>query len=130
VFVLGASALVDLLLDAEPEATWVAEQLAMSARICAPHHLELEVVSAIRRGVFTGKVPAEGGLLAVRTLAELPVARYPVKQLLERIFELRDNLTAYDAAYIALAEALDIPLVTTDRGLARSPGHAARVIAP
>ena len=58
---------------------------------------------------------------------KLPIRRYPSRQLLERVFELRNNLTAYDAAYVALAEALDAPLVTTDDRLARSTGHTAEI---
>jgi predicted nucleic acid-binding protein len=57
----------------------------------------------------------------------MSVTRYPVAALLTRIWRLRDNLTAFDAAYIALAEALDAPVLTTDAALARSSGHRARV---
>jgi predicted nucleic acid-binding protein len=63
----------------------------------------------------------------VRDLAELPIRRYPLIHLLERIWQLRGRLTAYDAAYVALAEALEVPIVTIDRRLARAGGHGAEV---
>jgi len=126
--VLDASALVDRLLDREPKASWVAERLLRSGGIPhAPHLIDIEVVSAIRRLALHGHASSERAALALHDLGTLRLQRYPHLPLLERIWELRDNLTAADAAYIALAEALDAPLVTTDASLAGVPGHGARV---
>ncbi len=68
--------------------------------------------------------------LALDDFLGLRIRRYPSTRLLERIFELRNNLTPYDAAYVALAEALDAPLVTTDRRLATATGHTAEILTP
>ena len=67
---------------------------------------------------------------ALSALAELRVVRYPATRLIDRIWQLRENVTAYDAAYVALAELLAIPLVTTDARLARSTGHTAEILTP
>jgi predicted nucleic acid-binding protein len=64
---------------------------------------------------------------ALEDLAELHLTRYPHGPLLPRIWELRDNLTAYDAAFVALAETLNVPLITRDRRIANAPGHDARI---
>jgi predicted nucleic acid-binding protein len=92
-----------------------------------PHLVGAEVANVFRTLVLRreiGPARAEGALL---DLAELPATRYPVEPLLPRIWALHDNLTAYDATYVALAEALDAPLLTTDRRMARSSGHNARI---
>lgn len=93
----------------------------------APHLLSVEVTQVLRRYVRTGVVDrtlAEGALI---DLDELDVARYDHEPLLPRMWELRDDVTAYDAAYIALAEALAAPLLTLDERLADAPGHRATV---
>ena len=81
----------------------------------------------IRRYAANGDIDGERGRVALADLADLPVRRYPHDFLLPRIWELRNNLTAYDAAYVALAEALDARLLTRDRRLATAAGHRARV---
>lgn len=81
----------------------------------------------MRRLVVAGAIPAERGSRAIRRLSQLDLARHPHEELLPRVWELRDNLTAYDAVYVALAEALNAPLLTLDARLARAPGHRARV---
>jgi predicted nucleic acid-binding protein len=75
----------------------------------------------------TGEIDAARGLEAVEDLARLPIIRYPHDALRHRVWELRHNVTAYDAVYLALAEALDAPLLTRDERLAATPGLAARV---
>ena len=121
--VLDASALVDRLLDREPKASWVAERLLQSGGIPhAPHLIDIEVVSAIRRLALHGHASSERAALALHDLGTLRLQRYPHLPLLERIWELRDNLTAADAAYIALAEALGTTLLTADTRLAKAPG--------
>ena len=93
----------------------------------APHLLDLEIAQVLRRYTASGEMVPRRGVQALEDLAEFPLLRYPHDVLLPRIWELRNNLTAYDAAYIALAEALPAPLITRDAALA-SPGiHRARV---
>lgn len=91
-------------------------------QIRAPALIDIEVVSAVRRLVARGQLDARRAALAVDDLAELSFERAPHLPLLPRVWVLRDNLTAYDAAYIALAEALDVELLTADARLARAPG--------
>jgi predicted nucleic acid-binding protein len=88
--------------------------------------LDIEVVQIVRRYQRLGELSAEHGERAIDDLLDLPVDRYPHRPLLPRVWELRANLTAYDAAYVALAEALEAPLLTRDARLARA-AHRARV---
>lgn len=78
-------------------------------------------------GIPSREMDAERSEQALEDLADLPLNRYPHDIFLPRIWALRRNLTAYDAAYLALAEALDAPLITRDAALARAPGHRARI---
>ena len=80
-----------------------------------------------RRYAAKGEIDGERGRAALSDLADFPLRRYPHDFLLPRIWDLRHNLTAYDAAYVALAEALDMPLLTRDRRLAATTGHSARI---
>ena len=128
--VVDAAAIVDLLMANEPAAGWVEGELVRSPVVRAPHLLDIEVASAFRREVLRGNVPPEVGRVALDDLAEAPIRRYPATRLIGRIFELRDTLTAYDAAYVALAESLGVPLITTDARLARSTGHSAEIVTP
>jgi len=91
-------------------------------RLFAPELIDLEVASVWRRAVRAGRLGGRRARQALADLATLPLARAPHQPLMSRIWELRDNLTPYDAAYIALAEALETPLLTADRRLARAPG--------
>jgi predicted nucleic acid-binding protein len=86
----------------------------------APHLLDLEVVSAVRRKLLRGELGYERASAAIGLLARLRVTRYPHSPLLRRAWELRDRLTVYDAAYVALAERLAVPLLTLDAGLAKT----------
>lgn len=90
--------------------------------LTAPELIDLEVVSALRRHVQAGQVPAPRAALAVADLAALPLRRAPHRPLLQRCWELRESVTPYDAAYVALAEALGVDLVTADVRLSRAPG--------
>ncbi len=126
--VLDASAAYDLLTRRDPEAGWVTSWLGRApVGVHAPHLIDVEVIAALRRQVLRRKVDAAGAEAAVAALQRMPLTRYPHTVLLGRIWELRDNLTAADATYVALAEALDLPLVTTDAALGRSGGHLAVV---
>ncbi len=125
--VIDASALLEVLLNT-PAAGKVAERLfAKNDTLHAPHVLDLEVAQVLRRYTFSGEMDVERSEQALEDLADLPLNRYPHDVFLFRIWTLRRNLTAYDAAYVALAEALDAPLITRDTALARAPGHHARV---
>ena len=97
------------------------------ASLHAPHLLDLEVANALRRYSVFGTLPEEWGTDALRDLRGLPITRYPHDLFLGRIWELRSNLTAYDAAYVALSEVLDATLLTRDARLANSSGHQARI---
>ena len=129
--VLDASALLEVLLRT-PAAKAVENRLfAPRQTLHAPHLLDVEVAQVIRRYALSGDIGAERGRLALADLADLPLRRYPHDFLLPRMWELRNSLTAYDAAYdaayVALAEALDTSLLTRDRRLAAAAGHRAEI---
>lgn len=124
--VLDASAVVELLLGTLG-AEAVERRVARARSLHAPSLLDLEVAWAIRRFCATGQLRAERAGQAIAELADLPVRRYPHTPLLGRIWQLRTGITAYDAAYVALAETLGAPLVTRDRRLAQARGHRARI---
>jgi predicted nucleic acid-binding protein len=125
--VSDASLVVDFLIDEGERGEWAAAEIASARRICAPHLLDVEVLAALRKRVSARELSSSRGLTAVRDLADLPISRYPSVHLLERIWQLRGRLTAYDAAYVALAEALAVPVVTLDQRLGRVGGHDAEV---
>lgn len=125
--VLDASALVELLLDT-PAGRVVADRIAdPSLGLHVPHLADVEVVQALRRYAKDGALNAAGAAGALEDLRSLDLQRHAHEPLLERVWELRYNLTAYDAVYVALAEALSTVLVTCDARLARAPGAARRV---
>jgi predicted nucleic acid-binding protein len=125
--VVDASALVEVLL--RTPAAEVVEKRLFDVReaLHAPHLLDIEVAQVIRRYAATGEIDEERCGVALVDLGDFPLRRYPHGFLSPRVWELRNNLTAYDAVYVALAEALDAPLVTRDRRLAAATGHHARV---
>lgn len=125
--VVDASAAIEMLLVSARGTRVAARVLRAGETIAAPHLIDLEVAQVIRRYVASGELAAERGEQAVHDWLEVPVARYPHDVLLPRVWELRHNVTAYDACYLALAEVLDAALVTCDRRLASVPGQAARV---
>jgi predicted nucleic acid-binding protein len=92
-----------------------------------PHLLDVEVAQVVRRYAASGDITAQRGAEALADLADFPLHRYPHDFLLPRVWELRHNLTAYDAVYVALAEVLGAPLLTCDQSLAGAPGHRARI---
>lgn len=93
----------------------------------APHLFEVEVLSILRRYALNGSLSLGRARLALDRLSTLSISLYPHTALLPRVWELRDNVSAYDAAYIALAETLEAPLITTDARLARAPGIRAEI---
>ena len=103
---VDASALLEVLLNTSA-GTGIADRLfAAGETLHAPHLLDLEVAQVLRRYTASGEMDPRRGLQALEDLADLPLVRYPHDVFLSRIWELRDNLTAYDAAYVALAETL------------------------
>lgn len=126
--VLDASAGIDFFLRLEPNYARVREHVAASAGgVHVPHLFDLEVVHALRRYERGREIPAARLERAFGRLQGFGHKRYPHAPFLERIWRLRANVTAYDAVYLALAEALDAPLVTTDGRLSRAPGLRAAV---
>jgi predicted nucleic acid-binding protein len=125
--VLDASAVIALLLGTDAAEAVRSKISSPNQTLHAPHLLDVEVGQVLRRYCLFEGLDADRGELALQDLLALDIHRYGHEAMLARIWELRANLTAYDAAYIALAEVLDAPLLTLDARLARSSGHAARV---
>lgn len=112
----ASAALAGLLNDGPARRSLGTEQLHV------PHLIDSDVASVLRREVLAGSLGEHDGWSALDTWRHLAVTRYPVHALLDRVWELRANLSAYDAGYVALAEALDCPLLTADARLTRAPG--------
>ncbi|HEX7536569.1 MAG TPA: type II toxin-antitoxin system VapC family toxin [Dermatophilaceae bacterium] len=112
-----ASAALSALLNAGP-----ARSALASEQLHAPHLIDSEVANALRRMVADEQLVADSGWTALDAFRHLGMTRYPVFSLLDRVWELRDNLSAYDASYVALAELLDCNLLTADARLSRAPG--------
>jgi predicted nucleic acid-binding protein len=126
VLVVDASALVVALSDDGPDGDLVRRRLRGES-LAAPELVDLEVVSVLRKQLAIGALDGRRAGLALTDLADLPLRRVPHLPLLARCWELRDNLTVYDAAYVALAEVLDAPLVTADSRLGRAPGTTCQI---
>jgi predicted nucleic acid-binding protein len=127
VIVVDASALLEALLRT-PAAKAVERRLfAPRETLHAPHLLDVEVAQVIRRYAASGEIDSARGRAALADLMDFPLRRYPHEFLLPRVWDLRNNLTAYDAVYVALAEALGAPLLTRDQRLAAAAGHHAKV---
>ena len=125
--VLDASAVVALILRTSGSSE-IASRLRNGDRdLHAPHLLDIEVTQVLRRFFLVGDVDEARALEALADLAELPLIRHPHLPFCPRIWDLRHNLTAYDATYVALSEALDASLMTCDRRLATTAQHLVRV---
>lgn len=125
--VVDASAILEVLLRASAAPEIEAEIFASGRTLHVPHLIDVEVTQVLRRYAATGSLDPQRAKAALSDLIDLPMRRYPHDFMLPRIWELRASLTAYDAAYVALAEALDAPLLTRDAKLAAAPGHHARI---
>lgn len=115
--VLDASAALSGLLNAGP-----AREILATERLHAPHLIDSEIVSGLRRHVAADLLSDHEGWAAVDTWRRMGLVRYSVVGLFERVWELRKNLSAYDAGYVALAESLDCSLVTADTRMSRASG--------
>lgn len=125
--VVDASAVLELVL-ATPAAATIADRIfAPDETLHAPHLIDLEVAQVIRRYSRSGDITSGRAKEALQDFSDVPITRYPHDIFLTRIWELKDNLTAYDAAYVTLAEALSASLLTRDAAIALATGHAARV---
>lgn len=125
--IVDASALLEVLLNTSAGSLVARRLFTENETLHAPHLLDLEIAQVLRRYALTGELNPTRGLQALEDLADFPLTRYPHDLLLPRIWELRHNITAYDAAYIALAEALAAPLLTRDAALASAAGHHAQI---
>ena len=119
--VVDASIVVTALADDGPDGDRVRQRLR-GERLIAPHLIDVEVVSAWRRVAAAGDLDVRRVELAMDDLRSLPLQRVGHLPLIDRCWGLRENLTAYDAAYVALAEAAAVPLLTADAKLAAAPG--------
>jgi predicted nucleic acid-binding protein len=125
--VVDASALVELLLMRQFAAHISARLFRSDQSLHAPELIDAEVAHTLRRYWLAGTLSAERGSYALAMLRDMPILRYSHEGLLDRVWTLRENVTAYDACYIALAEYLNAPLITRDARLARSSGHDATI---
>jgi predicted nucleic acid-binding protein len=125
--VVDASAVVEVLLGTSAASAVERRLFEAGQTLHAPHLLDIEVAHAVRRYAARGEIDGQRGRTALADLADFPLYRYPHDPLLFRVWDLRNNLSAYDAAYVALAEELQVPLITRDRRLAGAAGHQARI---
>ena len=128
--VIDASAALEWVLQTPKGAAIEARMFRKSAeppRLHAPHLLDVEVAQVLRRHVARGLLSEGRAQTALHDFLQIPLLRYPHVVLLPRAWQLRRNLSSYDAVYVALAEALEIPLLTCDANIAGAPGHRARV---
>ncbi len=125
--VVDASAVIEVLLRTPAAPSVETHLFATGETLHAPHLLDIEVAQVIRRYAAKGEIDDERGRAALTDLCDLPMQRYPHDLLLPRVWELRNNLTAYDAVYVALAEVLDAVLLTRDQRLASAARDHARV---
>lgn len=119
--VVDASVVVAALIDDGPVGRW-AEALLLSAPLAAPHLLPAEVANVLRRAASAGTISSDVASLAHRDLVSLPVSLFPYGACADRVWELRANVSSYDAWNVALAEALGAQLATLDDRLRRAPG--------
>jgi predicted nucleic acid-binding protein len=127
--VIDASLVVAALVDSGPDGTW-AESLLGQDDLAAPHLMLVEVANILRRAAAAGDISADVASLAHTDLLALRVALFPYEPYAARVWELRENVTAYDAWYVALAESLPADLATLDLRLSRAAGPRCRFVTP
>ncbi len=127
--VCDASAVVALLLDSGPDGRWVTDTLS-GADLIAPTLMLFETSNIIRRHELAGLVSADQAAQAHADLLDLSIEQWPYDLIGPRVWELRKNLSSYDASYVAVAEFTNAPLVTLDRRLARAPNLRCAVVTP
>jgi predicted nucleic acid-binding protein len=127
VIILDASVVVDLLIKPPPEIAQLRARLARQRTGHVPQLLDAEVTQALRRLLLGGRLAPLAARRALRDLAVMRLRRWPHRALLGRALALRDQLSAYDAIYVAMAEATGATLLTRDARLARVTGHRARI---
>lgn len=126
--VVDSSVVLEVLLRS-PRASAIEKRIfAANESLHAPHLLDLEVVQVLRRYSLSGEMPSARGHEAIIDLLNLPIARYPHDIFVDRIWELRNTMPAYDAAFVALAESLPAPLLTCDAKLSATSGHRADIV--
>lgn len=125
--VVDVSALLEFLLQTPLGARVEGRLFREDDELHAPHLVDVEVTQGLRRLGRTGEVSSGRADEAITNLADLDLHRHPHLDLLGRASKLRDNITAYGSMYVALAEAMDAPIVTCDGPLAKAPGHRARI---
>jgi predicted nucleic acid-binding protein len=127
VIVLDASAVVDLVVEPRAATAAIRSRLRADPDIHVPHLVDAEVTNALRRKLRAGQLDALRARRAIRRLTVMRLVRWQQTALLDRALALRDQLSAYDAIYVAMAEVGGATLVTRDARLARATGHRARV---
>ena len=125
--VLDASVLANVVADDGPTGNAARARLGAAAEAGVPDLADVETVAVLRKRWIAGELSAPRFRAAIDDLLALPITRFPTGPLMLRAYELRANVTAYDATYLALTEALDATLFTADRRLASAPGHRARI---
>ena len=127
--VVDASVIVSALVDSGPVGQWSVTLLRQHA-LAAPSLLTAEATNVLRRAELAGQLAAPIAAQAFADLMSLPIQQYPFETVSTRVWELRATVTAYDAWYVALAEALDAPLAILDERLASAPGPWCRFLTP
>jgi predicted nucleic acid-binding protein len=127
--VVDASTLVAYLIDGGPEGQW-AEQVLARGDLVGPHLLHIEVADVLRRLEARGEIGPETASLSHEDLLALTIDLVPYAGIAGRTWQLRGNVSAYDATYVAIAEELGAPLATLDRRLAAAPGPACEFLTP
>ena len=127
--VLDSSVVVAALVDAGPDGTW-AEQVLVGGPLMAPHLMLAEAANILRRACLAGEVDDDVANSAHADLLAIPIEFFAYEPLAERVWQLRGNLTAYDACFVALTESLDVELATLDARLSRSTGPRCRFLLP
>lgn len=127
--VCDSSAVVALLIDDGPDGRWSTQHLS-GVRLLAPSLMMFEAANIIRRHELAGLISSDQAMQAHGDLRELTIEQWPYELLGQRIWQLRANLSGYDASYVAVAELADAPLVTLDRRISKAPGLRCEVLAP